>query len=130
MARLMLDPHGPFRVQAYRMSLRNALLNKTKIESVLKSLNDELLNMGDTNKVMKPTMFKDIPKKYRDGIIPVHVFFKEKYKADGTYDKMKARLVANGDKMNPDLISNSESNNLYYDPDQHCSSSQAVYLSV
>ena len=60
--------------------------------------------MGDTNKVMKPTMFKDIPKKYRDGIIPVHVFFKEKYKADGTYDKMKARLVANGDKMNPDLI--------------------------
>ena len=67
------------------------------------AVNEEVKNLG-SNSVMKPIKYEDIPKKYRKGIIPVHMFLKEKYKADGTFDKMKARIVANGDQVDPELI--------------------------
>jgi len=41
--------------------------------------------------------------------IPSFMFLKAKYKADGSFDKIKARLVAGGHKQDRDLIERSES---------------------
>ena len=43
--------------------------------------------------------FQDIPREQRKKIIPSSMFLKEKYKADGTFEKLKARLVAGGHRQ-------------------------------
>lgn len=48
--------------------------------------------------------YRDISRDKRHLIIPAHMFFKDKYKANGTFDKVKARLVANGDRQHPDSV--------------------------
>jgi hypothetical protein len=102
-AKMQSDPHGPFAVLAYRISLRHALNDRKRAKEVNKAVNAELENMHD-NEVLKAVRYSSIPKKYRDGIIPLHMFLKEKYKADGSYDKMKARLVYGGDRVDPETL--------------------------
>jgi hypothetical protein len=64
---------------------------------VIKVLKNEIKNM-ESFEVMKPIQFKDIPAQHRKLIVPVFMFFKNKYKADGSFDKTKARIVANRQK--------------------------------
>ena len=48
--------------------------------------------------------YNNIPHDQRKFIIPAHMFIKDKFKANGTFDKTKARLVVNGDRKHPDTI--------------------------
>lgn len=56
------------------------------------------------NKVAKPINPKSLTAKQRAQAIPAHMFFKVKYKADGQLDKIKARLVANGNRQHKQTI--------------------------
>ena len=53
---------------------------------------------------MKPIKIMSLTKTERRRIIRSHMFFKEKYFADGTFDKLKARLVAGGDQQDKNLF--------------------------
>jgi hypothetical protein len=94
------DAVGDQSVKAYRISLKSGLtrgtderkkLSKDAVEAELKQLHEV--------KAFKPVYYKDIPADHRRRIIPCHLFLKEKYKADGTVDRMKGRLVAGGDQV-------------------------------
>lgn len=83
---------------AYRISLKKALSMKENKKDIANAINAEMKNMMD-NKVLIPVKFTEIPPKHRDQVIRAHMFLKFKYKADGSFDKVKARLVANGDEQ-------------------------------
>lgn len=100
---MMKDPHGVYAVICFKLSIRKALSDKEKYKQALASIYDEIDNM-EKNKVMKPILFRDIPRDSRGRIIPVHMFIKDKYRSDGSFDKVKARLVANGDRVPPDMV--------------------------
>ena len=102
-AKYRSDPHGPFAVHAYRISLRRALDDKKRKKQIDDAIEAELMNMHD-NEVLKACHRNQIPQKYMSSIIPLHMFLKEKYKADGSFDKMKARLVYNGDRVDPETL--------------------------
>lgn len=92
------DAHGLLAVHAYRLSLRAALQNKKRQAIITEAIDAEIENI-ESNAVMSVINFKAIPMSQRHGIISAHMFLKEKFKADGSYDKMKAKLVANGDQV-------------------------------
>lgn len=101
--RVLNDPHGPLGALKGRLSVRKALADSIRRKSTLKAIEDEILNMVNM-KVGRPTRYRDIPKKYRKNIIPAHMFLKDKYKADGSFDKTKARMVAGGNFQDPDMV--------------------------
>lgn len=103
MTRLLNDPHGPLVVYAYRISLRRALKDKQRRRSALEAVHGEIKNMEDGS-VVDFVRRSHIPVKERKHIIPAHMFLTDKFKADGAFDKVKARLVANGDRQNPDTV--------------------------
>jgi hypothetical protein len=49
--------------------------------------------------VLRPIPFQLIPAESYSNIIPAFMFLKHKYFADGTFEKIKARLVAGGHKQ-------------------------------
>jgi hypothetical protein len=57
--------------------------------------------------VLKPIMFEDIPENHIKDIIGVYMFHKEKYKADGSFDKDKCRLVLLSNLRDPETIGES-----------------------
>jgi hypothetical protein len=63
------------------------------------------------------------PVKYSDtngyAIIRSHTFLKEKYKADGSFDKLKSRLVAGG---------NEQDRNLYDDLSSPTASTESLFI--
>ena len=62
---------------------------------------DELKNMDDHG-AFTAVSYEDISKKNKASIIPSHMFLKNKYDADtGTYERTKARLVAQGNRQKP-----------------------------
>ena len=98
---------GPVKLRycAYRLTINAALKDDTMRPSALSAINEEIKSMMDQN-VMTPIRYSDIPSSPRRSIIPLHMFLKEKYKSDGTFDKLKARLVANGNFESPSSLSN------------------------
>ena len=44
-----------------------------------------------------------VPKEHIDRLIPSHLFLKEKYWPDGSFEKLKSRLVARGDRQDREL---------------------------
>jgi hypothetical protein len=97
------DPHGPLAVVAYRLSLKKALLDKQRRASTLAAIASEIRNMEDAD-VATMVHYRDIPDNERKNVVPAHMFIKDKYKADGSFDKVKARLVGNGDRQHPDTV--------------------------
>jgi len=98
MAKVAKDPHGPGKVAALRLSIRMALKQKDRYNATIAAIHDEIHNM-EKNKVMKAIRYRDIPKEIRrkkNGVIQLFPFLKDKFKADGSFDKSKCRLVANG----------------------------------
>jgi len=96
---------GPARLRhiAYRLTVGAALKDDSKHDSAVRAIKDEIDSMVKGN-VMTPISYSQIPTSERRNIIPTHMFLKEKYKSDGQYDKMKGRLVANGNLESPDNI--------------------------
>ncbi len=88
----------------FRVSLKAALRMKDKLPGIHIAIIEEIKNMM-VNKVVKPVMYDKIPHKDKKGIIRAHMFLKFKYKANGDFDKVKARLVANGNEQSLETIS-------------------------
>jgi len=53
-----------------------------------------------------PVPIDKMPLPHRSKIIPSFIFFKEKFKADGSFDKWKARLVAGGNFVDTSFAGN------------------------
>ena len=79
-------------VKAMKMSLRQALKDEGRRDSILASVYSEIDNLEQPG-ILTPVKLEDIPKELRRHIIGVYMFHKEKFKADGTFDKDKTRLV-------------------------------------
>jgi hypothetical protein len=58
------NPHGPFRILAMKASIRTALKNKERRDSIVKSIEVEIDNLEQPG-VLTPTRFKNIPHEYR-----------------------------------------------------------------
>eukprot|EP01039_Chlorochromonas_danica_P011367 gene11368-12697_t len=89
--------------QVYRVSMRAAFKMKDRIKDINQAAEEEIRNILK-NKVASPINKESIPRNQWKEIVPSHMFFKFKYKADGSFDKVKARLVANGNLQHPDTI--------------------------
>jgi hypothetical protein len=80
----------------FNMSVRDGIDrygDKAK-EAIRKEL-QQLMEKG----VFQPVHLKELSIDERRGVIPSKMFLKDKYKADGTFDKIKARLVAGGHRQ-------------------------------
>ena len=104
----MNDPHGPFKVSAMRTSLKTALKNKERRGPIQKSIEAEIDNLEQPG-VLKAIDFEDIPAEHKKHIIGVYMFHKEKFKADGTFDKDKCRIVLLSNRRDIETIGDSES---------------------
>lgn len=89
------DSDLPF-VAAYRTFVESHLTNNPESEEY-KSIYEELLQIY-TRKVFHSIKLKDIPIEHRSKIIGSLLFLKDKYDANGTFIKVKARLAARGDQ--------------------------------
>ena len=92
------------KILSFRISVRQALRDNdpAKVTAAKRAIHDEveqLINM----KTMTPVLRAIIPQNHRKFIIPSFIFLKEKMKADGAFDKLKARLVAGGNFVDTSL---------------------------
>ena len=92
------------KVEANHISLKSALKQTgPQATMTLDAIFNELTNMEQCE-VMHPVKYQSIPGEYKKSIIPLLMFIKEKHKADGSFDKAKARMVARGDMGDPDMV--------------------------
>jgi hypothetical protein len=89
-----------FEEYAFRITVKKAL--KTFGKAAQDSISAELLQLLE-KKVFQPVLFSKLSHKQRKSIIRSHMFLKEKFKASGLFDKLKARLVAGGDQQDRSL---------------------------
>jgi hypothetical protein len=75
-----------------------------KERAKLDAIQKEILQIFKEFKVVDPVMKLDIPKDAE--ILRCFVFLVEKYLANGEFDKIKARLAANGAQQNRELYPN------------------------
>jgi hypothetical protein len=95
-----------YQVLANKVSLDMALSDNTRGKHVLKAIYDEIDNLEQPG-VLKPIYLTDIPNSFRKDIINAYMFHKEKYKADGSFDKDKCRIVLLSNQRDPDTIGES-----------------------
>ena len=69
---------------AMKTSLESALKDPKRGPSIKKSIFTEIENL-DKPGVLKPIKRNNIPKEFQKDIIGVHMFHKEKFKADGSF---------------------------------------------
>ena len=86
-----------------KTSLEAALKDPKRGPSVRESIFAEIENL-DKPGVVKPIKRKNIPKELQKDIIGVHMFHKEKYKGDGSFDKDKCRIVLLSNLRDPESI--------------------------
>jgi len=79
-------------VAAMKASLSQALKDDKRRGAILKSIGAEIDNL-EAPGVLKPVYYKDIPNEQRKHVIGVYMFHKEKFKADGSFEKDKTRIV-------------------------------------
>jgi hypothetical protein len=89
-------------VNANRMSVRRALeqQDEHKREASRAAIKAEIKQLMDV-KAFQPVRSSGLSEQTRKKIIPSHMFLKEKLLANGEFDKMKARLVAGGNYVDP-----------------------------
>ena len=73
-----------------------------RVESANKAMFDELKQLIDMGTLL-PIPISQMPQQHKGSIIPSFMFFKEKHRADGVFDKWKARLVAGGNFVDTSL---------------------------
>lgn len=74
-------------------------------DATIKAITEELTQMIDKG-VWEPIMYEDVTDK--KSIIPSRLFLKEKFNAEGEFEKLKARLVGGGHKQDKTLYSEDE----------------------
>ena len=93
MERLPKAPSSRQVNRVFQLSLRKAMKNTP--ESAIKAATLEVLQMYDKS-VYQGVLWQDIPEQHRDKVIPSFMFLRDKFGADGAWEKLKARLVAGG----------------------------------
>jgi hypothetical protein len=96
-------PYAIIQFIAMRSSMSRALKDNTRGQAVKKAIEAEIANLEQPG-VLQPVHFRDIPKEHRRDIIGTYMFHTEKYKADGSFDKDKCRLVLLSNLRNQDSI--------------------------
>lgn len=94
-----------YNVTSYRISLKEALTSGTEERQRLswQAMDEEIKSLMKL-KVFKFILQAELPPEDANRVAPCHMFLKEKYNADGSYQKMKARLVAGGNWVDPSLV--------------------------
>jgi hypothetical protein len=84
-------------LNTYKVSVKQALKSDHSQHAIdaIKAEIDYMINF----KVGIPTLYENIDYEHRKNIIPAHMFLKWKIHPNGQFDKVKARLVAGGDKQ-------------------------------
>jgi hypothetical protein len=82
-------------------------LENTRERAKLEAIQKEILQIFEELKAVEPVMRPDIPKDAE--ILRCFVFLVEKFLANGEFDKIKARLVANGAQQKRELYPNKSS---------------------
>ena len=90
-------------VYALKISVRRAM--KDKPEEAREAIVAELKQMLRL-KVWHPVRYSDLSAAARKAILRTTMFLKEKFTADGLFEKLKARLVAGGDQQDKELYEN------------------------
>jgi hypothetical protein len=93
----------PSYVSAFRLSLKQAMAQSSRKDAILASIYKEIENLEAPN-IMTCIKYQDIPQEYLKHVILVWLFYKEKYKSDGTFDKDKCRIVALSHLRDPNTI--------------------------
>jgi hypothetical protein len=75
-----------------RSSLQQALKNPSRRDAILQAINSEIDTIIDP-RVMSPVKHNAISTLHRGNILQLWLFTKENLKADGSFDKDKARIV-------------------------------------
>jgi hypothetical protein len=103
----LFDPFNVVTVTAFKVYVKQALsaANPNKAAAIT-AIVKELTQLFKLD-VMHTINFTDIPQQYRNQIIQSILFITDKYLADGTFDKTKARLAARGDQQINNLFTDS-----------------------
>ena len=90
-------------ISVMKVSLKQALKDDHRRAAILKSIGAEIDSL-EAPGVLKPIRYKDIPKEHRGDFIGVYIFHREKFKADGTFEKDKTRIVLLSNRRDPSKI--------------------------
>jgi hypothetical protein len=94
--------------KVYRITVKQALKDKSKLGITTKAIMDECKQLLDSG-CLDGLHPQNIPKRYRGSIVRAHMFLKDKTLSDGRFDKRKARMVANGNEEDEELIGETNS---------------------
>lgn len=90
---------------AYNISVKKAL--KSNFDAAMESMSSEVLQL-DQKQVLKPLLWSSLGRKRREKILRSFMFLKEKRNASGIFERLKARLVANGKQQDKSLYDESQ----------------------
>ena len=90
---------------AYNISVKNAL--KSNFDAAMESMTSEVVQL-DRKGVLKPLMWSSLGRKRREKILRSFMFLKEKRNSSGIFERLKARLVANGKQQDKSLYDESQ----------------------
>ena len=95
---------------ALKMSVKKALNhpNLQTREKCMDAISKELMMLWNV-KTFQPVHKRTISPENRSRVYPCHMFIKEKFLANGDFDKIKARLVAGGDWVEPGTVEETSS---------------------
>lgn len=93
------------RIIACRISMRQALKDPDpqRATAARSALIEELTQLVESG-TFDPKLYNSLNQEQRRRVIPSHMFFKDKFFADGRFQKLKARLVAGGNFVDTSLI--------------------------
>lgn len=92
-------------ITACRISMRQAIKdpNPERAKAATTAMVEELTQLIDTG-TFDPKLYSTLDAAQRRRVIPSHMFFKDKFFADGRFQKLKARLVAGGNFVDTSLV--------------------------
>jgi hypothetical protein len=90
------------------MTIKQAYQGKSKVDVTTKAIMDKCRQLLDSG-CLDGISLTAIPSEYRHSVLLSHMFLKDKTVANGCFDKRKARLVANGNEENKNLIDETQS---------------------
>ena len=93
------------RIIACRISMRQALKDPDPVRATAATtaMTEELTQLVDSG-TFEPKTYDSLNDDQKRRVIPSHMFFKDKFFADGRFQKLKARLVAGGNFVDTSLI--------------------------
>ena len=92
------------RYNCVNMTVKEAVMAQG--DAALKEIIKEIKNIHIERKGFEPLLLKELTEEQKGKIISSKIFIKNKYLADGSFDKVKARLVAGGHLQDRSVYSN------------------------